>query len=254
MWIYGINTVKSVLEKRPRGVKELVVIKSRENIKNKLDPNPKLEEIILLAKKHLIKFKKISLDELSKINGVKEGANHQRVFAYIEPKPSFGLEENLKKDIENKTYLMLDGVTDPNNLGAIIRTAVAFGVKAIILAKDRCAQISDDVYKTSAGAIEDIDVCVEVNLVRALELLKKDGYWVYGFDEAAKDFVHNTKLEGKICCVMGGEDTGIRPLLAKSCDVLLRIPISSKVQSLNVAVATTVALYEVYKQNLSNLD
>lgn len=248
MWIYGINTVLSVLEKRPRAVKELVVVKSREQIKDAIDQNPKIQELMSIAKKNSIKNSSMVLSDVNKRTGIKESANHQRVLAYIEPKPQRSIKEILGTNEKNMVFLVLDGVTDPNNLGAIIRTAVSFGVKAIILPKDRSAQIRDDVYKTSGGSIEDIDICTEVNLVRVVGDLKEKGFWIYGFEEDANKSLNEVDLKGNVCCVLGGEDTGIRKLLSEKCDLLLKIPISQKVQSLNVSVSAGIVLYEVQRQ------
>ena len=251
MWIYGINTVISVLEKRSRGLKEVLVVRPSGQLKDKTDQNPKIQEIVSIAKKNSIKTSNIALSDVSKRTGVKDGVNHQRVLAYIEPKAQRSIKDILSNDDKDITLLILDGVTDPNNLGAIIRSAVAFGVKAIILPKDRSAQIRDDVYKISGGSIEDIDICTEVNLARVVEELKEQGFWIYGFEEDADKKLNEVDLKGKVCCVLGGEDTGIRKLLSEKCDLLLNIPISTNVQSLNVSVSAGVVLYEVYRQKLS---
>ena len=249
MWIYGINTVATVLSKRPRGVKEILLVRSNKAQDDK-DPNQKIEELLSLAKQRSIKVSSISAAEVMDRTGIKESANHQRLLALIEPKPSKSLKELLDVHSKNRVFLILDGVTDQNNLGAIIRTSVALGVEAIILPKDRSAHIKDDVYKTSVGTVEDIDICVEVNLVRAVEALKEKGFWVYGFEEDATKAIHEADLKGNVCCIMGGEDTGIRKLLSENCDMLLKIPMSNKVQSLNVSVSCGIVLYEVQRQKI----
>jgi 23S rRNA (guanosine2251-2'-O)-methyltransferase len=248
MWIYGINTVSSVINKRPKAVKEILIVKPKEHLKDKSDQNPKIQDLMSLANKKSIKISSVMINDLNKKTGVKDAANHQRVLAYIEPKPQVSVRDLLANNDQDITFIILDGITDPNNLGAIIRTAVAFGVKAIILPKDRSAQIRDDVYKTSGGSIEDIDICSEVNLVRVVEELKKEGFWIYGFEEDAEKNTNDVNLKGKICCVLGGEDTGIRKLLSERCDLLLKIPISKPVQSLNVSVSAGIILYEVQRQ------
>ncbi len=250
MWVYGINTVNSVLAKRPKGIREILIVKAKEIVKDRKDPNVKVDELITLAEKNKIKVSYIQAQEVTGRSGIKEDANHQRVLALIDPKPIHQLKEMLEANGKNRVFLMLDGVTDANNLGAIIRTAVGFGVEALILPKDRSAQIKDDVYKTSGGAVEDMAVCVEVNLVRAVELLKEKGFWVYGFEENAPQNINQADLKGNVCCVVGGEDTGVRKLLSDNCDLLLKIPMSDKVQSLNVSVSTGIILYEVKRQNI----
>lgn len=250
MWVYGINTVNSILAKRPQGVREILIVKPKDVVKGQKDPNAKVNELIISAEKKGIKVTFVGGYDICERTGIKEDANHQRVAALIEPKPTLALKDLLETHGhgKNRVFLMLDGITDPNNLGAIIRSAVGFGVEAIILPKDRSAQIKDDVYKTSGGAVEDMDVCVEINLVRAVEILKEKSFWVYGFEEDAEKNINEADLKGNVCCVVGGEDSGIRKLLAENCDMLLKIPMSNKVQSLNVSVSTGIVLYEVQRQ------
>ena len=252
MWIYGINTVNTVLVKRPQGVREILIVKAKDVVKDQKDPNSKVNDLINMAEKKGIKVTFVGGYDICERTGIKEDANHQRVAALIEPKPTLVLKDLLETHGhgKNRLFLMIDSVTDPNNLGAIIRTAVAFGVEVIILPKDRSAQIKDDVYKTSGGAVEDMDFCVEINLVRSVELLKEKGFWVYGFEEDAEKKINEADLKGNVCCIIGGEDTGIRKLLTQNCDMLLNISISKKVQSLNVSVSAGIILYEVQRQRL----
>jgi len=244
LWIYGINPVNAVLKKRPGDVKEIIIIKALEEKKE----SERLTAIIEKAKKHNVKVKVQGFNELNEELKAKANVVHQRVFAFIIPPKMFEVKELVKEGDGNKFFLMLDGVTDVHNIGAITRTAAAMGVDAIILPKDRTVTVTADVYKTSSGAIENLKIATEVNLVRAVEELKKSGFWVYGFEEDGKQEIYKADLKGNICCVVGGEDSGIRRLLKENCDVVYRIPIKGDVQSLNASVSAAIVIYEAERQ------
>jgi 23S rRNA (guanosine2251-2'-O)-methyltransferase len=143
------------------------------------------------------------------------------------------------------TLVAVDSVEDPGNLGAILRSAECSGCSGIILPKDRSAQVNATAEKTSAGASSHLPVAQVVNLSRALEDLKKAGFWIYGLAGEAKQSLYDQKFDGKVCIVLGGEGKGMRDLVTKHCDVLLKIPMSGKIESLNVSVAAGVTLFEV---------
>lgn len=239
--IYGINPVTKVLNNRPSDVDEIYFLGK--------DLNPGQKIIFNLAKNHLVKVLFIDQNEtdllLKEINS-KAKVVHQKVFAHIKNKTILKFDEFISK--ENLNFcVILDGVTDANNLGAIIRNLSAFGVDLLILPKDRSAQIDGVVYKTSAGEIEEINTVVVSNLNNAVKKLKASGFWIYGFEEDGADNLWDTDFSGKVACVLGGEGTGIRRLLKESCDFLIKIPMSKKVQSLNVSSACSIVCYEVFK-------
>ena len=244
LWIYGINPVNAVLKKRPNDVKEIIIIKAAEEIKQ----NERLVAIAEKAKKHGIKVRVQGFSELNAELKEKANAVHQRVFAFVVPPKMFEVKELLKEAKSDQFFLMLDGITDVHNIGAITRTAAAMGVDAIILPKDRTVTITADVYKTSSGAIESIKIATEVNLVRTVEQLKEAGFWIYGFEEDGKQDLYKADLKGKVCCIVGGEDTGIRRLLKENCDAILKIPMKGDVQSLNSSVSAGIVIYEVQRQ------
>ncbi|MFH1223213.1 MAG: 23S rRNA (guanosine(2251)-2'-O)-methyltransferase RlmB [Pseudomonadota bacterium] len=254
LWIYGINPVESVLKNRPKDVKELVIIKTFDEKKE----NERLDAVIALAKKHNIRVNEKNTNDLSEELKAKTTTAHQRVFALVNPPKIYELKELLgeNKDVGRNNggdfFLMLDGITDVHNIGAIIRTAAAMGVDAIILPKDRTATITADVYKTSAGAVENIKIVTEVNLTRCVEMLKKAEFWVYGFEEDGTKNIYSADLKGKICCVIGGEDTGIRRLLKENCDIIFKIPLKTGVQSLNASVSAAIVIYEAARQKNNN--
>jgi 23S rRNA (guanosine2251-2'-O)-methyltransferase len=146
------------------------------------------------------------------------------------------------------TVIVLDGVEDPGNLGAVLRSAECAGALGVVIPQDRAAQVTAVVEKASAGAASLIPVASVVNVSRALEDLKKAGYWIYGLAGQAKDSIYSQKFSGKVCIVMGGEGKGLRDLVAKNCDVLLNIPMSGRVESLNISVAAGVTLFEIQRQ------
>jgi 23S rRNA (guanosine2251-2'-O)-methyltransferase len=240
MWIYGINPVESVLKKRLSEVKELIVVKSKKE-------NEKINSFINLAKKNNIKFKTLNLEEAINLTGLKENINHQRVFLNVNDLKTYSVDEVIKEEI--KSVLILDSITDVNNFGAIIRSGVAFDIDLIVIAKDRSSKITSDLYKTSSGAVENIKICIETNLSRTVEILKENGFWVYGFEEYGSESIYEIDLKGKVCLVIGGEDTGIRRLLKEKCDFLLKIPIENSAHSLNASVAAAISMYELKRQN-----
>lgn len=248
LWIYGINSVSAVLDNRPKDVKELLFVKSRDEKKD----SDRLSLLRQRAQKNGIRISEQFEEEILERIKTRNGVNHQRVFAFINPVqiPSLNDVINKGKEKRDRVFLVLDGITDIHNLGAIIRTAVAFNIEAIIVPKDRNASITADVYKTSSGAVEYIKICEEVNLVRSVGILKENNFWIYGFEADGTQDINKADLKGNVCCVIGGEDSGIRRLLKDNCDMVLRIPMSSKAHSLNASVSAGVVMYEVQRQRL----
>jgi 23S rRNA (guanosine2251-2'-O)-methyltransferase len=149
---------------------------------------------------------------------------------------------------EDPLLLILDGVQDPHNLGACLRTAEAAGVHAVIVPKDRAVGITPIVRKAAAGAAEIIPVVQVTNLARVLRLLKQRGVWLYGTSDQAQANLWQQDLRGPLALVMGGEGDGLRRLTAELCDHLVAIPMAGRIESLNVSVATGVCLYEIRRQ------
>lgn len=144
--------------------------------------------------------------------------------------------------------LVLDGIVDPHNLGAIVRSALCAGVAAVLIPKDRCAGPTPAVSKISAGALEHVRLVQVTNLVRSLESLKSRGRWVAGLDRQAPLAVFNADLSLPLALVIGGEERGLRPLVRKTCDLMVSIPQSGAIDSLNASAAAAVALYEIRRQ------
>jgi 23S rRNA (guanosine2251-2'-O)-methyltransferase len=149
---------------------------------------------------------------------------------------------------EGDPILALDHIVDPHNLGAVLRTALCSGVAAVLIPKDRSAPPTPVVSKISAGALEHIQLVQVTNLARSLELLKSMGLWVVGLDRDAEHRVFGLDLDMPLVLVVGGEEKGIRPLVRKACDILVSIPQSGPLDSLNASVAAAIALYEICRQ------
>ena len=144
--------------------------------------------------------------------------------------------------------VLLDSVTDPQNLGSIIRTAHCCGANGVIIPENRAASVTASVAKASAGAVHYLPTAMVVNLVRTIEYLKEKGFWIYGADCGVGSDIHAPDYEGNIGLVMGSEGRGIRPLIRKKCDFLISIPMRGQVASLNVSVAAGVILYEILRK------
>ncbi len=148
-----------------------------------------------------------------------------------------------------RPVLLLDQVTDPHNVGAILRSAAAFDVGAVIVTDRNAPQESGVMAKAASGALEVVPLIAVTNLVQAIETLKKSGYWIAGLDGAARKAIHEAKLDNKTALVLGAEGAGLRRLTTEHCDFLVKLPISDKMESLNVSNAAAVAMYELYRRN-----
>ena len=180
---------------------------------------------------------------------VPEYAPHQGIAALVNPIAKYHISNELLSD-QNSKIVILDQVTDPQNLGAILRSAAAFNISALIYPKDSSVRESGIVAKAACGALDLIPLIEVVNISNTIAELKKHGFWVLGLDGSAKQDIRDGKiLEGKVAVVMGSERSGIRPLVAKNCDLLIKIPISTQMESLNVSNAAAVVFYEIYKNN-----
>jgi 23S rRNA (guanosine2251-2'-O)-methyltransferase len=183
------------------------------------------------------------------VNGV-----HQGVLAKVSPSQIWGeqmLDELLDRLEVPPLLLVLDGVTDPHNLGAVLRTADAAGVHAVIIPKDKSATLNATVRKVACGAAEVVPLVAVTNLARALEKLRQKGLWVVGTDGDAEQTLYQQDMTGPLIVVMGAEGTGMRRLTREHCDYLVKLPMQGSVSSLNVSVATGVCLFEAQRQRLS---
>ncbi len=173
---------------------------------------------------------------------------HQGVAASLLAFPYDSLQNIVERNAN--LLLILDGILDPRNLGALLRTAEAVGVGGVILPKRRSASLSPLVEKAAAGAVAYVPVCQVENLVRALAAIRETGYWLVGLAPDARQTLYDLDLSGKIALLLGGEEKGLRSLTRQKCDFLVTIPMLGKLESLNVSVAGAVALYEFVRRAL----
>jgi 23S rRNA (guanosine2251-2'-O)-methyltransferase len=213
-------------------------------------PSQRLLEIRDLAEGKNIPVKAGSPDQLRA--QVKTG-RHQGVVAETAPYEALGGE--VLKTVEAGSIppfiLVVDSITDPMNLGALLRTALSVGAEAVITPKDRCAPPTPVVSSASAGALEHIRLVQATNLARTLQALKEKGFWIFGLDHRARQDCFHTDFAGPSALVIGSEGKGIRPLVKKTCDHLISIPQEGAVSSLNASVAGAVVMYEAYRQRIN---
>ena len=237
---YGIHAVRVLLARNPERVRRLLVASGRDA--------GRLVELKSLAQRAGVQV--IASDD-SSLDKLAEGGRHQGVVAEIVPRasdPETQLEEALEAGGSAPLLLVLDGVQDPHNLGACLRSADAAGVAAVIVPRDRAAGLTPVVRKVAAGAAETVPLVAVVNLARTLRDLKQRGVWLVGTDDQAGKTLYDADLTGPIALVMGSEGEGLRRLTRECCDLLVSIPMAGAVESLNVSVAAGVGLFEAVRQ------
>ncbi|MFC3909857.1 23S rRNA (guanosine(2251)-2'-O)-methyltransferase RlmB [Legionella dresdenensis] len=238
--VYGLHAVSSLLKNPHRTTRRLFI--NQERI------DKKVQAIVDLANRLGVDVDYLSSQQL---NQRFAGMNHQGVVANAAPLPDYN-ESDLRPLLNNSKkpalVLILDGVTDPHNLGACLRTADATGVDFVIIPKDKSASITPVVSKVACGAAEAVPVVRVTNLVRAIETIKQEGVWVYGAAGEAEQSIYQISYKDSVAIVMGAEGEGLRRLTREHCDDLFALPMAGSVESLNVSVATGVALYEVLRQ------
>ena len=238
-WIAGINAVAAALEHDAVHVSEMM-IEARAR-------NPRLAELTESARRQGIAVRTVASDVLERVSG---GVRHQGIVAHYVAARSF--DENDLDDLLEASptplLLILDGVQDPHNLGACLRSAAAAGVTAVVIPRDKSASVNATVRKTSAGAADRVAVVRVTNLARTLEKLKQAGVWLVGLAGEADKSLYELDLKGAIGIVMGGEGDGLRRLTREHCDHLAKIPMPGVGESLNVSVATGIALFEAVRQ------
>jgi len=237
--IYGLHPVRVLLERHPE---RLVAIRLAER-----RDDPRVREIEDLARKHGRPVQRIDAQALKQTLG---DVAHQGVVAEVTPLPPWSEDDLLEalQTAKNPLVLALDGVQDPHNLGACLRTADACGALAVIVPRDRAAQLTATVRKVAVGAAETTPVVAVTNLVRTFKLLKAAGLWVVGADAEGAKAAHEVDLKGGTLLVLGAEGTGLRQLTRQTCDWLVRLPQLGTVESLNVSVAAGMLLYEAVRQ------
>jgi len=245
-WVFGIHAVEALLKRTPERVGELLVLEGRAD--------KRVQPLVSQAERAGIRIQRLARNKLDQL----VSGNHQGVAARIdggtqEQVVHWG-EADLARLVEaadKPLVLVLDGVTDPHNLGACLRSADAAGVTAVVVPKDNAASITPVVRKVACGAAEVVPFIQVTNLARTLKELQEAGLWIVGTTGEADQTLYEQDLKGPIVIVMGAEGSGMRRLTKEHCDFLVKLPMAGSVSSLNVSVATGVCLFEAVRQRNS---
>lgn len=239
-FIFGLHAVRTMLQRRPERASLLVLLKGREDART--------TELMRIAHAAGVRTEWKDARELERLAG---NEHHQGVVLQIRAQGPLGegaLDELLDRHEGPPLLLILDGVQDPHNLGACLRTADAAGVAAVVVPRDRAAGLSPTVRKVASGAAESVPLIQVTNLARTLKWLRERGIWIIGTDDEAAKSAYQVDLKGPLAIVLGAEGTGIRRLTRENCDDLVSLPMLGVVESLNVSVAAGVLLYEAVRQ------
>jgi 23S rRNA (guanosine2251-2'-O)-methyltransferase len=235
-WLTGFHAVEEALN-AGRALDRIVVAKGRHG--------ERVEAVVRLAKSRGVP---VRFEERRQVDSLAGTHEHQGIAALAAAKPAVELEDLLRTKTAQGLLVLLDGVEDPHNLGAIVRTSLAAGAQGIVIPERRAAGLTDTVERASAGALAHLPVARVKNLMRAMEEMKEVGYWLVGLDERAEKKYTEVDLKGSVGIVLGSEGEGLHELTRKRCDFLVSIPTSGPVRSLNVSVAAGVMLFEAVRQ------
>jgi len=238
--IYGIHPVREALKSPDLQFEEIFIGTPK--------PHAALQAVVDLAYQKRIP---VTISTKKEMDRMARGGFHQNVMGVIREIPYSNLEDLLshwRKEGAQALFLILDGIQDPQNFGALIRTAVGCGVHGIVVPKDRAVGMTPVVIRAAAGATAHLPIVRVVNVANTLEILKKEGVWVYGAAGEAKDRIYHLDLTTDLAIVIGSEGKGIRPLVKKKCDRLFSIPMTGPVSSFNASVSGGMILYEIMRQ------
>jgi 23S rRNA (guanosine2251-2'-O)-methyltransferase len=235
-WLTGFHAVEEALT-AGRPLDRIVIARGRHG--------ERVEAVVRLAKANSVSVRFEDRQQIDRLVGTRE---HQGVAALGAAKPAVELEDLLRLKTGRGLLVLLDGIEDPHNLGAIVRTSLAAGASGVIIPERRAAGLTDTVERASAGALAHLPVARVKNLVRAMEEMKEAGYWLVGLDERADKTYTSVDLKGSTGVVLGREGEGLHELTRKRCDFLVSIPTTGPVRSLNVSVAAGVMLFEAVRQ------
>src|SRR2546421_9418565 len=238
--VFGFHAILSRLRAEPASVLEIFLDETRHDAR--------IRDLVSIAERSNVQLHRVPTKRLDGFYG---GGRHQGVVARVEVKPTSDSLDEILAHVESPLLLVLDGVTDPHNLGACLRVANAAGAHAVIAPKDRAAGITPAVSKVASGAAEATPYLMVTNLARTLADIKERNIWVVGADERAEQMLYGAKLPDAIAWVLGAEGEGMRRLTRESCDLLVRIPMQGEVESLNVSVSAGVCLFESVRRRTS---
>ncbi|MDR1012457.1 MAG: 23S rRNA (guanosine(2251)-2'-O)-methyltransferase RlmB [Coxiellaceae bacterium] len=239
-YIFGFHTVKSALSVMPGEIHEIYLQGKQCDKRN--------QEIIRITREQRIPIRYLSKKEICSITN---SADHQGIAAKVIYPNNFNekyLKIILDKHKSDVFLLILDGVQDPHNLGACLRTANAFGVHALIIPKYKVCSLTPTVYKVASGAVGITPIIHVTNLARTIQFLKKNNVWIYGAIENAEQSICNIDLKPPLALIFGGESDGLRRLTKENCDLLFKIPMCGIIPNLNVSVSVGIGLFEVRKR------
>jgi 23S rRNA (guanosine2251-2'-O)-methyltransferase len=235
-WLTGFHAVEEALA-AGRALDRIVIARGRHG--------ERVEAVVQLARSKSVPVRFEDRMQIDRLVGTRE---HQGIAALAAAKPALELEDLLAAKTPQGLLVLLDGIEDPHNLGAIVRTALAAGAHGVIIPERRAVGLTDTVERASAGALAHLPVARVKNLVRAMEEMKEAGYWLIGLDERAEKKYTEADFSGQVGIVLGSEGEGLHELTRKRCDFLVSIPTSGPVRALNVSVAAGVVLFEVVRQ------
>lgn len=235
-WLTGFHAVEEALA-AGRALDRIVIARGRHG--------DRLEAVVRLAKSRGVPVRFEDRTQLDRLAGTSQ---HQGIAALAAAKPAVALEDLLHAKDTRGLLVLLDGIEDPHNLGAIVRTALAAGAQGVVIPERRAAGLSDTVERASAGALAHLPIARVKNLVRAMEEMKGAGYWLVGLDERAAKSYTEVDLKGSIGIVLGREGEGLHELTRERCDFLVSLPTTGPVRSLNVSVAAGIMLFEAVRQ------
>lgn len=235
--VAGQHAVQELLKVRPKSVELAWLVQGYERMSD-------LEDLVNLLKRHRIK-----IEEKPRANLDKWSSSHQGAILFSSERPEIDWDQ--LKESDSAILVLLDGIEDPHNLGAIVRTSWLMGAKGILIPQDRSVGLTASAHKVACGGVEHVPVEEHTNFTNVLNDLKEMGFWAFGLSHLGKQDLYRQKLPQKIVWCIGAEDKGLRTATERACDELVLIPQASAAASYNASVATAIALSETFRQNLS---
>ncbi|GHU13556.1 hypothetical protein FACS189449_09060 [Alphaproteobacteria bacterium] len=235
MWIYGKHALKAALANPEREFDRVIVLESCRNFLNECECADKS-----------VRFEVVSRDFFAATFG--NEATHQGCAAYVKNLPEYSLEESVEDESDNRPLVFLDQVADPQNIGSILRASAVFGARAVVVTENGSPDFTPAMAKAASGALETVPLIRVVNFVHSINFLKKHGFWCLGLDERSEKNLDEIQLNDKFIFAVGSEGDGMRRLTKESCDFLVKLPGIGQFTTLNAAQATTVSLYESFRQ------
>jgi 23S rRNA (guanosine2251-2'-O)-methyltransferase len=240
IWIYGKHAVKAAILNEKREVLRLIFLESCRNFLNEIEHSRKF-----------LNAEVVDRNFFASIFG--KNAIHQGCAVLVKNLYDFSIEDVIEDESDHRPIVFLDQITDPQNIGSILRASAAFGARAVVTTENHSPEITPAVAKAASGALETIPLIRVVNLAHTVNFLKKHGFWVIGLDERSDKVLDEIKLDGKFIFIIGSEGNGMRRLSREVCDFLVRLPIFGIFTTLNAAQAATVSLYESLRQRIKNV-